>query len=277
MGQESRRESEQNSSQPLRPCRWSLCATKLITGFKYFLVVFQLVIRTQLLSLFICFAVLDVWVVLWNYIKLLSRESQKCLDTDRQTISWVEEETSGQIPTIMSRLSSPCTISWKKRGLQAVLGGCWEFPFPGGTHRWHQARWSQIRPVRSPLRKQALPSYLVTGGDNKHSAGGAQQAEAAKITWAFPAFTSGNSCTGGSWTAGIETRERGELLPGGLQGFLPLICAESRGLCLSLCSFTRVAALVLLHDSKAGMQAVPLVRGQTGRRLWQQDQTLHYL
>lgn len=35
---------------------WLLCATKSITGFKSFLVVFQLVRHAQLLSLFICFA-----------------------------------------------------------------------------------------------------------------------------------------------------------------------------------------------------------------------------
>lgn len=61
---------------------WLLCATKLITGFKSFLVVFQLVKHAQLLSLFICFAVWDVWVVLWHYLKLLSRDRQKHLDRD---------------------------------------------------------------------------------------------------------------------------------------------------------------------------------------------------
>lgn len=61
---------------------WLLCATKLITGFKSFLVVLQLVKHAQLLSLFVCFAVWDVWAVPWHYLKLLSRDRQKHLDRD---------------------------------------------------------------------------------------------------------------------------------------------------------------------------------------------------
>lgn len=61
---------------------WLLCATKLITGFRSFLVMFQPVKHAQLLSLFICFAVWDVRVVLWHYLKLLSRDRQKHLDRD---------------------------------------------------------------------------------------------------------------------------------------------------------------------------------------------------
>lgn len=71
---------------------------------------------------------------------------------------------------IMSRLSSPCTISRKREDFKLSLGAAGNFLFLGGTRGWHQARWNQIPAVCSPLSKRVLPGYLAAGGDNQHSA-----------------------------------------------------------------------------------------------------------
>lgn len=101
----SMQKTERESRSEVNPCDHP-CATKSVTGLTHFC--------TLSFPLFICFAVLNVRVILWSYIKLLRRDSQKCLERDRQPISWAEEEISGQIPDMTSRLSSSCTVPEEK-------------------------------------------------------------------------------------------------------------------------------------------------------------------
>lgn len=108
--------------------------------------------------------------------------------------------------------------------------------------------------------------WLSSHKDNWHPDpwGKARLAGIAQITWAFPALTlrkghDTETALASLFPAALvdfKTRERGDLLQGSAKIFAPH--SVTRGLCPSLCFIAHVAALILLHDSKAGMQKSPL-------------------
>lgn len=157
----------------------------------------------------------------------------------------------------MSRLSSPCNISRKREDFKLSLGTAGNFLFLEGP--MGQMKPDSCCPI--PADKAGAPqSSDIRRGQPAFSVVlPGEEPSRLKLQKSLEHFLPSPQVTAA--LVGIETRERTELLPGGLPGFLPLICKETRGPCPSFCSFTPVAALVLLHESKAGMQAVPLVHG----------------
>lgn len=183
-------------------------------------------------------------------------------------------------PSYHVQVKFPLHRFQKKRGLQAVLGSSWEFPFPGGTHGRNQARWSQIPAVRSLLTKWMLPSHSASGGDNQHSAlwSPGEEPSRLKLQKSHEHFLPSPQVTVA--LVGIELHvskpEKASYYQGACQDFCPSSVQKPEDFALA-CALLHVwLPLSCCVSQRLACKRSPLCMGRQVED-WQQDQTLHYL